>query len=474
MANEYKNLSEADLDKLTNAVFGLLPRGALFNIDESNNLFKFVKYIADNSRGDLTYVSDKLMDELNPDRTDILLDFWIEAAFSFDAGDECITREELRAETKEERRRILIARLLENGRVDRDYIERILNIWIARTDLRVYEFFPSRLDVMSPNDTINESSWVFIDSGGLRIGERFTFETRTIPSWEDDYYIYGVGTKSGKQFGIWTNVPEWETELPILTGDAEWNAGEGSFRLGKDGLLRLPENVGVSIGGTTIGSEGQGTILATNIYSTVQNSERYIYADSGFDGLFQNYIYNQNGFYNVVYRNFIDGSITLPPVTLEEWEGVMMYLKQENADGSAGKPYSSPYSTSVGFYVNGNEIDEKIVDNFGGIIITGERGVGEFGRAGPLYARDLFILVEKPGKNLSYNQWLERRRQVGFEISNPIQKYDNVLSTPFYNSTYTFVDGDLDADDVKTFDLVKCILKRILPLSLDYGTGKTT
>ena len=176
MANEYKRLSEADLDKLTRAVFGLLPRGALFNIDESNNLFKFVKYIADNSRGDLTYISDKLMDELNPDRTDILLDFWIEAAFAFDSGEECITRDELNAETDEEKRRILIARLLENGRVDRDYIERILNIWVDRTDVRAYEFFPSRLDVMEVNDTINESSWIFIDSGGLRIGERFTFE----------------------------------------------------------------------------------------------------------------------------------------------------------------------------------------------------------------------------------------------------------------------------------------------------------
>ena len=296
--------------------------------------------------------------------------------------------------------------------------------------------------------------------------------TRVRPDWMDDYYIYGVGTQSGNQFGIWTNVPEWETEMPILLGDTEWDAGEGSFRLGNTGLLRFPEKVGVTIGGTTIGSEGQGTILATNIYSTVQNSERYIYADSGFDGDFQNYIYNQNGFYNVIYRNFIDGGITLPPVTLEEWEGVMMYLKQENADGTAGKPYGAPYSTSVGFYVNGEQIDEKIVDNFPGIIITGDRGVGEFGRAGPLYARDLFILVEKPGKNLSYNQWLERRNQVGIEITNPIQKYDNVLDTPFYNSTYTFVDGDVDPDDVKSFELIKCILGRILPLSIDYTAGK--
>ena len=457
MANEYKRLSEENLNKLTRAVFGLLPSGALFNLDERSNLFKFVKYIADNARGDLTYTSDKLMDELNPDRTTILLDDWIEAAFAFDSGEECITRDELSALNDEEKRRILIARLLENGRVDRDYIERILNLWANRNDIRVYEFFPSRLDVMKAGDTINENTWIFADTGKLRIGETFNFEDRFLPEWMNDYYIYGFATLADTEYGVWSNVEEWRNLPPIFTG-ANWEPDTKSFRLdGKNQFNRggrddvtFPRELQDRYG------SGNGVIVAANVYSTVSSDDHFL----NNRGALSWYIRENEEKYQFVSHN---APITPSEdyfVNREVWEAVMMYGATNNGRAAA-------------FYLNGEEVLERLRSS--GVIagISGDINIGTSGgRNGPLYVRECYMLIEREDRNYTYEQWLERRRKVAAEVSNPTREYDTFLDTPFYLSGFELIDGDTDPEDEKIFDLIKCILKRILPLSVDYSAGK--
>ena len=529
MANEYRKLRDADLDKLAKAVFGLLPRGNLFNFNEESNLFKFIKYIADNSKGNMGYVSDKLMDELNPNTTNLLLDDWIEAAFSFDNEGECLTRDELNDLGDTEKRRILIARLLENGRVDREYIEQIINIWAGRTDIKVYEFFPSRLDIMEVNSTINESAWVFADGGKLRLGDRHTEETRTLPEWMSDYDIYGLATLGPR---VWTNtefirlgtIPredwqDWASEAPILSGDVEYDERTDTYRLGRDGKIGIPQAIRDRFADTertrvfpndiyTI--EDRRVIIGCNFYATTHERD-VIINDTSWRGNADNHVYakfvpsdfvfNGTGFYeyNLSYIDGNDsGKIKSAPLNprrhtrirgkVEEWEGAMIYCNNNQV--------------ICGYFINGVQAFNNFVnvtgdaneDIYFGDLDDGSGNVGYTwiggdnpNRNGPLYVRDIFVAIAKDGVG---NEFRESIQPVADEFSTIERKYDNdlriirrvreapyyqsevTIGTAFYNSTYEVIDEDPVEEDVKTLDLIKCILKRILPLSIDYNTGK--
>ena len=525
MANEYRKLRDADLDKLARAVFGLLPRGALFNFDEESNLFKFIKYIADNSKGNMGYVSDKLMDELNPANTTILLDDWIEAAFAFDSGDECLTRDELNDLGDAEKRRILIARLLENGKVNKDYIESILNIWANRSDIKMHEFFPSRLDVMEVNDTINESSWVFADAGGLRIGESYTQETRELPEWLELYDIWGSATLSDIGKGIWTNREiinrgpreswrDWRL-TPTLIGDVEYDERTATFKLGRDGKILIPQAVRNEFVINEQDSDtreyitkGKRVVIGCSIYTTTHERD-VIIADRSrkYEGGYYNneFIYNGTGFYELElkYSDRIKGETVaeLNPRNetkvrgkVEEWQGVMIYA--ENYIQSIGG-YFVDGETGYNFWFEGDALNNDFFYIGDGRAdgSNGETAIGGINpnRNGPLYVRDIFVAVLKGDKSVGFpGRHNDHVPLVADEISTIERKYDDdlrillfdhphrppgsvsdiTIGTAFYNSTFTVVDEEPVDDDLKTLELIKCILKRILPLSIDYNTGK--
>ena len=167
MANEYRRLSDIDIGNYTDTLYHVLPRGVLFERDRTSNMYNLVRYIADVPKSVMNYISVELMDELNPAATIKLLEEWEETAFEFDSGEECITRDELRVKTNEERRRILIARLLEGGAVTREEIEFILRSWVNKEGIDVFEFFESRVDIMRCGDRINEATWILIDTDRL-------------------------------------------------------------------------------------------------------------------------------------------------------------------------------------------------------------------------------------------------------------------------------------------------------------------
>ena len=167
MANEYRRLSDIDIGNYTDTLYHVLPRGVLFERDRTSNMYNLVRYIADVPKSVMNYISVELMDELNPAATIKLLEEWEETAFEFSSGEECITRDELRLKTNEDRRRILIARLLEGGAVTREEIEFILRSWVNKEGIDVFEFFESRVDIMRCGDRINEATWILIDTDRL-------------------------------------------------------------------------------------------------------------------------------------------------------------------------------------------------------------------------------------------------------------------------------------------------------------------
>ena len=504
MANEYRKLSEADLDKLARAVFGLLPRGALFNLDEESNLFKLIKYIAENSQGDMGYISEQLMDELNPNNTDLLLEDWIEAAFNFDSESECITKDEFNLLSDDEKRRLLVARLLENGQVTKDYIEDTINIWADRTDLKMYEFFPSRLDVMEVNDTINESTWVFADGGSLKLGESYTEETRTLPEWMSDYDMYGAATLSGRDNGVWTNSEEVRTGpsedrrgswllRPILSGDVEYDERTATYRLGRDGKIGIPQDIRDRFADTTstynsfLGRseytiDDRRVIIGCSIYATT-NERDVIINDTSWRGtrgtqafrklVPSDFVFNGTGFYELN-LSYIDGDDsgkikkaglnarqeTKIRGKVEEWEGVMIHCVTDQV--------------ICGYYVN----DERGYNYFAGTFLPGDNsqnediyfgdlddGSGNVGytwiggdnpnRNGPLYVRDIFVAIAKDGVG---NEFRESIPPIAAELSTIERKYDDdlrillydvprrtdniTIGTAFYNSTYEVYNED--------------------------------
>ena len=167
MANEYRRLADRDLDDYVNALYHVLPRGALFRRDRTSNMYKLVQMASDMPKSIMNYISVELMDEMNPAATLKLLEDWEETAFEFDSGEECITRDELRIKPYEDRRRILIARLIEGGAVTREEIEFILRSWINKQGVDVLEFFESRVDIMRCGNSINEATWILVDTGKL-------------------------------------------------------------------------------------------------------------------------------------------------------------------------------------------------------------------------------------------------------------------------------------------------------------------